>query len=75
MKLLKILLPVFMGTFVYTVLGICVGPRGIWPMHQLEHEKASIVANLEQLSVVNENLDSQFHNFCICPRVRIYSRK
>lgn len=60
MKSLKFLLPVFAGIIVYTVLSVCIGPRGLWAMRQLAGERARLATNLDTLRTINEDLDARF---------------
>lgn len=62
MKRFKIVLPIFVGTLVYSALSFCIGPRGLWAMDQLALEKQKVAANLENLYLMNEDLDSRFQN-------------
>lgn len=62
MKRFQIILSVFIGTLMYSMLSFAVGPRGIWPMKQLLEQKDRLTANLGILYTLNESLDSHIQN-------------
>ena len=76
MKRFSIILPFFIGTLVYCIVSICVGPRGIWSMSQLEKEKNRLEGNLTSLHVINDDLDAQFKNLSADPdTIQIYAHE
>lgn len=62
MKRFAVIVPVFVGTLVYSILGITVGPRGMLPMAGLSGEKARIGRNLEILYEINADLDARYRS-------------
>lgn len=76
MKRLKIVLPIFIGTLVYSVLSMCIGPKGIWAMSQLTRERTRVSANLESLYIANEDLNSRFQNLSADPdTISVYAHE
>jgi cell division protein FtsB len=76
MKRINIILPLFVGTFVYCVVSVCVGPRGLWPMSQLENERIRLGSNLSELHAINDDLDSQFKNLTADPdTIQVYAHE
>jgi cell division protein FtsB len=76
MKSLKFLLPVFMGTLVYTTLSICIGPRGMWAMKQLSAERQQLADNLESLHEINSDLDARFQSLSADPdAISVYAHE
>lgn len=76
MKSLKFLLPVFLGIIVYTVLSVCIGPRGLWAMRQLAGERQRLAANLESLRAINEDLDARFQSLSADPdTISVYAHE
>ncbi len=62
MSHLKIVLPFFVGTFVYSLFGLLAGPKGILPMRELEMERTRVRANLEALSETHDGLETALNN-------------
>jgi cell division protein FtsB len=62
MKRIAILIPVFIGSCIYSLLSISVGPKGIWAMNQLINEEIRINKNLDELNEININLNEQVAN-------------
>lgn len=62
MSHLKIVLPFFVGTFVYALFGLFAGPKGIIPMNELETERSRVRANLELLSETHDTLETALNN-------------
>lgn len=62
MKRFKIVLPIFIGTLVYSILSMYIGPKGVWAMSQLSRERTRVSANLASLYLSNEDLNSRFQN-------------
>jgi hypothetical protein len=76
MKSLKFLLPLFSGILVYTVLSICIGPRGLWAMRQLAVERQRIAGNLETLRSINEDLDARYQSLSADPdTISVYAHE
>lgn len=76
MKCFKIIFPIFIGTLVYSILTFCVGPRGLWPMEQLEKQKIRISSNLDVLYTINQNLDSHLQNLSANPdTISVYAHE
>ncbi len=62
MNHLKIVLPFFVGTFVYSLFGLIAGPKGILPMRELEKERVRVRANLERLAETHDTLETALNN-------------
>lgn len=62
MSHIKIVLPFFVGTFVYSLIGLLAGPKGILPMRELELERSRVRANLEVLSETHDSLETSLNN-------------
>lgn len=62
MKTLRIILPLFIGTLVYSLLVLSFGPKGFVPMMQLEREKQTISANLDSLYELRDDLKAKLDN-------------
>ncbi len=76
MKRYQIILPIFIGTLMYSLLSFCLGPRGIWPMRQLLEEKSKIARNLETLYTINQDLDAHLQNLSADPdTISIYAHE
>jgi len=76
MKCFKVVLPIFIGTLIYSVLSISVGPRGLWPMSQLDQQKTKIESNLSALYLLNEDLDARFNNLSADPdTISVYAHE
>ena len=56
MKLIRYLIPLWIGVFVYTVFSMCFGAKGISAFIQLEAERNREMANIEVLRGINEEL-------------------
>ena len=59
MKRFRILVPLFVGVAVYSLLGIFWGPRGLRAMSELEGQKTKLAANIDTLSALNTDLQSR----------------
>jgi hypothetical protein len=76
MKCLKVVLPIFIGTLVYSALTMLAGPRGIWPMNQLNDEKSRIAQNLDSLYGIRDGLNSQLQNLSADPdTISVYAHE
>ena len=76
MKCFKVILSLFIGTLIYSALSISVGPRGLWPMAQLDRQKTRIEENLDKLYLINEDLDAKFSNLSADPdTISIYAHE
>ncbi|HHU36618.1 MAG TPA: septum formation initiator family protein [Treponema sp.] len=62
MKYLRIVLPLFLGTLIYSLLSFSAGPKGFWPFSQLEVEYTRINQNLETLQNINGSLEARLAN-------------
>lgn len=76
MRYLRIVLPLFFGTLVYSLLSFSAGPKGIWPFSQLEQEYIRINQNLENLQSLNATLDAQLANLTSDPdTISVYAHE
>jgi hypothetical protein len=76
MKYFKVVLPLFIGTLMYSALSISVGPRGLWPMSQLDRQKTIIQGNLGELYLINEDLNAKFSNLSADPdTISVYAHE
>jgi len=76
MKRFNVILPLFIGTLIYSLLSITVGPKGIWPMSQLVQEKTILSTNLDTLYRLNEDLDTRFSNLSADPdTISVYAHE
>ncbi len=62
MKYLRIVLPLFIGTLLYTLLGLSAGPMGQWRYSRLGMEKERLVRNYEKLQDIHTTLESRLAN-------------
>ena len=56
MKIFRYLIPLWVGVFVYTILTIGFGAKGISSFNQLELENDKVMANIEHLQNINGEL-------------------
>ena len=56
MKLIKYLIPVWIGVIIYTFLSVCFGSKGISAYNQLEIEAEKEAANIKVLAAINNDL-------------------
>lgn len=76
MKHLRIILPIFIGTLVYSILVLFFGPKGLLPMMQLEREKKIVAANLEVLYELQDTLKTKLDNLSADPdTISIYAHE
>ena len=76
MKCFNVVLPLFIGTLIYSALSISVGPRGLWPMSQLDRQKTKIESNLNTIYLLNEELDARFSNLSADPdTISVYAHE
>jgi len=76
MRLFKIILPVFLGTLAYCALTVCLGPRGLWPMSQMEAQKTVLSKSLDGLYATNARLDGEFKNLQANPdTISVYAHE
>ncbi len=76
MKHLRIILPLFIGTLVYSLLVLSFGPKGLVPMKQLEREKTTVSANLGKLYELRDDLKSKLDNLSADPdTISIYAHE
>jgi len=76
MKYLRIVLPVFLGTLIYSLLALTAGPKGYWPYSQLEQDKNRLQHNLESLQTIHTNLESQLANLTSDPdTISVYAHE
>lgn len=69
MTRIKVLLSIFLGTFVYVFVAVGFGPQGIWASKQLEEQKQIITANLQRIQQLNDNLSIEFQGLRVDPDV------
>ena len=58
MKVIRYLIPVWCGVFVYTIFSIGFGAKGISAYSQLESERNRELANIENLKGINRDLEN-----------------
>ena len=58
MKVVRYLIPLWVGVFVYTLFSICFGAKGISAFNQLKAERDRELANIEILRGINRELES-----------------
>ncbi len=76
MKLLRILLPAFVGIASYCFVGTVYGPRGIGAMRQLQSEQIRLSENLEALAGLNADLKSSLDNLSSDPdTISVYAHE
>lgn len=76
MKTLRIILPLFIGTLVYSLLVLSFGPKGFVPMMQLEREKQTVSANLNALYELRDDLKAKLDNLSADPdTISIYAHE
>lgn len=76
MKYLKIVLPLFIGTLIYTMLGLTAGPMGQWRYSRLVMEKERLVRNYEKLQDINTTLEAQLANLSSDPdTIAVYAHE
>jgi len=76
MRRFKIILPIFLGTLAYCALTVCLGPRGLWPMSQMETQKTALGKSLEGLCATNARLDGEFRNLQANPdTISVYAHE
>ena len=56
MKVVRYLIPLWVGVFVYTIFTISFGAKGISAFNQLEAERDREIANMEALKNINREL-------------------
>jgi len=62
MSYLKIILPLFAGTVIYSLAAIFAGPKGIMPMMHLQKEREVIRQNLDYLHNTGDTLEIKLNN-------------
>ncbi len=76
MKLLRILLPAFVGIASYCCVGMLYGPRGVGAMRQLQAEQVRLTANLDALAGLNAELRSSLDNLSSDPdTISVYAHE
>jgi len=58
MKVIRYLIPLWIGVFIYAVFSICFGAKGISAFSQLKAERDRELANIEILKDINRELES-----------------
>ena len=56
MKVIRYLIPLWVGVFIYTIFTISFGAKGISAFNQLEAERDREIANIEVLKNINREL-------------------
>ncbi|MCL2833930.1 MAG: septum formation initiator family protein [Treponema sp.] len=56
MKMIKYLFPLWIGVLIYTLLSVCLGPKGLSAFGQMEAEKDRETANINNLIAINNDL-------------------
>ena len=56
MKLIKYLIPLWVGIIIYCALSISIGPKGLFAYNQLDTENERKLKNIEVLTGINEDL-------------------
>ena len=62
MKVIKYLIPLWIGVFVYTIFSIGFGAKGVHAFGQLEAERDKEAANIEVLKDINSELKNTRHS-------------
>ena len=76
MKRNKIVFPIFIGTLIYGLLSFWVGPRGLWPMSQLQEHKTVFSSNLELLYTINQDMGARLQNISADPdTISVYAHE
>ena len=65
---LKVILPLFVFTLVYSHLGIYFGPRGFFARRQLARQRDALVQRVQLLSDIGENLNIRIANLSSDPQ-------
>jgi cell division protein FtsB len=72
----KIIIPIFIGTLIYSVLSFSLGPRGLWPMSQISEHKATFSSNLEVLYTINQDMNARLQNLSADPdTISVYAHE
>jgi cell division protein FtsB len=58
MSLLKYLIPLWAGVFVYVICSVCTGPTGLSAYKQLVIEQQKLQANIDNLANLNKELEN-----------------
>jgi len=58
----KIIIPIFVFTFVYSLLGSFFGPRGFFALQQLRRQRDALLQHVHLLSDIGENLNVRIAN-------------
>ena len=62
MKVIRYLIPLWIGVFIYTIFSIGFGAKGVSAFSQLEAERDKEMANLEVLKDINSELENTKHS-------------
>ena len=73
---LKVITPLFVFAVVYSFLGICFGPRGLFARQQLKRQREALVQHVQQLSDIGENLSIRIANLSSDPQtIAVYAHE
>ena len=73
---LKVITPLFVFAFVYSVLSICLGPRGFFARQQLRRQREALVQHVQLLSDMGENLNIRIANLSSDPEtIAVYAHE
>lgn len=76
MNYVRIVLPLFIGTLIYSILGFTAGPKGQWPYSQLEQEHVRLQKNLDALRETNASLEIRLANLSSDPdTIAVYAHE
>jgi len=72
----KVLIPIFITVFAYTVLTVFLGPKGIYAQHFIETQRDILVNHVRSLRQTGEDLDSLIRNLTYDPEtIAIYAHE
>ncbi len=76
MNYVRIVLPLFIGTLLYSLLSFTAGPKGQWPYAQLEVEYARLQKNINTLYETQSSLESRLANLSSDPdTITVYAHE
>ena len=73
---LKVITPLFVFAFGYSLLSICFGPRGFFAQQQLRRQREALVQHVQLLSDIGEDLNIRIANLSSDPQtIAVYAHE
>ena len=72
----RVLIPVFITVFAYTVLSVFLGPKGVYSTRFMEIQRNNLIDHVRSLKEMGDDLDSHIRNLTYDPEtIAIYAHE